>query len=169
MQDPWKSCGNCGSEAHIRCPDCGILVYCGRECEASHMRVHSTICKELELERAMIRTADTIRKAYFAFCAPLFEKLIVKIEERDRELVLHQNNTQSGKDNRWFVNFPGHLITDKEIEEAVLCFLIGQEPLTYLLDLIQYLTGGKVRALLNMNQAKQIRPSSQGGGGPSET
>jgi hypothetical protein len=169
MQDPWKSCGNCGSEALIRCHDCGILVYCGRECEASHMPVHSTICKELELERAMIRTADTIRKAYFAFRAPLFEKFIVKIEERDRELVLHQNNTKSGKDNGWFANFPSHLITDKEIEEAVLCFLMGREPLAYLLDLIQYLTGGKVRALLNMNQAKQIRPSSQGGGGPSET
>ena len=78
-------------------------------------------------------------------------------------------NTKSGKDNGWFVNFPSHLITDKEIEEAVLCFLMGREPLAYLLDLIQYLTGGKVRALLNMNQAKQIRPSSQGGGGPSET
>lgn len=154
MQDLSRGCANCGNLALIRCPNCGIHVYCGKECEASHIPTHSTICKDLELERAMIRTADTIRKAYFAFRALLFEKLITKIEERDRELVIHQDNISPGKDNRWFWNFPSHLIQNEETKEAVLCFLMGREPLAYLLDLIRYLTDGKMRATLDINRAK---------------
>jgi hypothetical protein len=93
MQDPQKSCGNCGYPALVMCFDCGIYVYCGKECQEKYMSVHLTVCKELELERAMVQTADTIQKAYFVFCKLLFEKTIMKVKERDHELVLHQQIT----------------------------------------------------------------------------
>ena len=41
----------------------------------------------------MIRTADTIPKAYFAFRAS-FERSTVKIERRDGTLVLHQDDAE---------------------------------------------------------------------------
>ncbi|KAL5371481.1 hypothetical protein DPSP01_014234 [Paraphaeosphaeria sporulosa] len=104
------------------------------------MPIHSNICEELELERAIVRTADTIQKAYFAFREPLFEKSIVKVEERDHELVLHQDNAEGSKRKGWFVDLPSQLIENKGIAEAILCFLVGREPLAYLLDLIRYLT-----------------------------
>ncbi|KAH4016354.1 hypothetical protein HBI81_194720 [Parastagonospora nodorum] len=112
------------------------------------MPIHSDICEELELERAIVRTANTIQKAYFAFREPLFEKSIVKVEERDHELVLHQGNTETGKRKGSFADLPSHIIEKKGIAEAILCFLVGREPLAYLLDLIQYLTDGKMPAVV---------------------
>jgi hypothetical protein len=117
------------------------------------MPIHSDICKELELERAIVRTADTIQKAYFAFREPLFEDSIVNVEERDHKLVLHLGNTESGKRKGSFADLPSHVIENKSIAEAILCFHMGREPLAYLLDLIQYLTDGKVPAVLNKFQA----------------
>lgn len=153
MQDTRKTCGICGKPALITCLDCGVHVYCGEECQARDMPIHSTICKELELERAIIRTADTIQKAYFAFREPLFEKPIVKVEERNHELVLHQDNTESGKKKGWVAGLPDHLTRNKGTAEAILCVLMGREPLAYLLDMIRYLTDGTVPAVLNNNQA----------------
>lgn len=117
------------------------------------MTIHSSICEELELERAIVRTADTIRKAYFAFREPLFERVIVKVEERDHKLVLHQENADISRTPGRFVNLPRHLIQNEGIAEAILCFLVGREPLAYLLDLIRYLMDGKVPAVLSNHQA----------------
>ncbi|KAH3960464.1 hypothetical protein HBH98_121640 [Parastagonospora nodorum] len=120
------------------------------------MPIHSDICEELELERAIVRTANTIQKAYFAFREPLFEKSIVKVEERDHELVLHQGNTETGKRKGSFADLPSHIIEKKGIAEAILCFLVGREPLAYLLDLIQYLTDGKMPAVEVQVRLKNI-------------
>jgi hypothetical protein len=117
------------------------------------MPTQPTIYEELELERAVVRTADTIREVYFSFREPLFEMSIVNIEERDHNLVLHIDNTQASRKKGWFVDLPRHLTQSEGIVEAIICFLMGREPLAYLLDLIMYLTDGKGLAVLNTNQA----------------
>ena len=117
------------------------------------MEIHSTVCEGLELERAVARTADTIQKAYFAFRKPLFDKSIVKVEERDHELVLFLDNGEGGRKKGWFVDLPNHLIQNKGVADAILCFLMGREPLAYLLNLIRYLTDGRLPAELNKIQA----------------
>jgi hypothetical protein len=148
MQDQRKSCKNCGYPSLLMCPDCGMHVYCAKGCQTSDVTMHQSICEELELERAIVRTADTIQKAYFAFREPLFEKLIVKVEEGDHKLVLHQDNAEVSRKNGWFVDLPSHLIWNKSIAETIVCFHMSREPLAYLLNLIRYLTDGKVSVVL---------------------
>jgi hypothetical protein len=117
------------------------------------MEYHSTVCEGLELERAVARAADTIQKAYFAFREPLFDKSIVKVEERDHKLVLYLDNTGGARKKGWFVDLPIHLIQNEGVASAILCFLMGREPLAYLLNLIRYLTDGRLPADLNQIQA----------------
>jgi hypothetical protein len=135
-----KNWSHCSEPTSSTCPEYGIHVYCG----AGDWSTHETICKELELEKAMFRTADTLQKAYFALREPLFEKFIVKIEPRVNELVLHQERPDLVKKHGWFVDFPNDLIENENIKKAVLCFLMSREPLAYLCDLIHYLTDGRV-------------------------
>lgn len=113
------------------------------------MQIHSTVCEGLELERAVARTADTIQKAYIAFRAPLFDRSIVKVEERDYELVLYLDNAEGGNKKGWFVDLPNHLIQNKGVAGAILYFLMGREPLAYLFNLIRYLTDGRLPADIN--------------------
>jgi hypothetical protein len=67
--------------------------------------------------------------------------------------VLHQRNTDWSQKSGWFANFPSHAIHNRDIEEAVLCYLMGKEPLAYLLSLIRYLTDGKMRTTLGVTRA----------------
>jgi hypothetical protein len=146
MQRLRKKCSQCGEPGLVKCPQCGSCDYCKRECRSCNT------CKELELEKAIIRTADTIQKAYFAFREPLFEESIIKIEEKDHELVLHLGDAWSSE-KAYFVAFPSHLIKDQNMNEAVLCFSMSREPLAYLEDLIRYLTESRVSLFRNENQS----------------
>jgi hypothetical protein len=82
--------------------------------------------------------------------------LIAKVEERDNKLVLYLDNAEDGRKKGWFVDLPNYLIQNEGVADAILCFLMGREPLAYLLNLIRHLTDGRLPADLNKIQADSM-------------
>jgi hypothetical protein len=152
-QEPRGNYSHYGEPVSSKCVEYGAHVYYGRECLIRDRSMQETIWEQFELERAIIRTADTLQKAYFAFREPLFERSIVKIEERADELVLYQKDADLVKKKGWFVNFPNCLVKDELTKKAVLCMLINREPLAYLLDIIHYLLDGRVSIAMTKSPA----------------
>jgi hypothetical protein len=142
-----------GEPVSNKCVEYAVHVYCGRECLIRDRSKQEIVWEQFELERAIIRTADTLQKAYFAFREPLFERSIVKIEERVDELVLYQKDADLVKKKGWFVDFPNCLVKDELTKKAVLCVLMDREPLAYLLDIIHYLLDGRVPIAITKSPA----------------
>ena len=73
-------CGGCGSDVNgkKRCSRCKHVMYCSRECQASHWKVHKTECKRLkerfgdaDVEYSCARCNSKSEVRYITYGAPL--------------------------------------------------------------------------------------------------
>lgn len=136
-------CSNCRKAATAACMGClaspnhdftsHIITtyYCSRACQTAAWPTHKTTCKVLQLKRSLYRAAETIQKGFFIFREKTFDKLIIKVEEKNDMLLLTEGFYDK---DEVFVPFPGELVKNEKDRQAVLTHLSCTDALGWMHD-----------------------------------
>jgi hypothetical protein len=102
----------------------------------------------LQTRRAFYRAGSTLQEIFYLFREILFDKLVVKIEEKDGKLYIHEGiydllinehgilyQTEIGV----LYPFPSDLIVNPKYKHAVLSFLSCQDGWSYLSGILKKL------------------------------
>jgi hypothetical protein len=135
-----STCAFCDKAASRKCTGCKTYVYCGKECQSSDWRKHKIICKDVLLSQALERAAGIIHQAFLGFSENTWDTPIVKIEDKEDELVIY-DGVASQRPTQ-FIDFPHHLIKNDRVKMAVLCMLKCNEPLAWMHNMFVELTKG---------------------------
>ena len=68
-----RQCASCGATAGKACHGCGIVKYCGRECQAAGWPAHQLVCKTMNADREISKTVgatNLVRRAAHATMGP---------------------------------------------------------------------------------------------------
>ncbi|KAF2792660.1 hypothetical protein K505DRAFT_338493 [Melanomma pulvis-pyrius CBS 109.77] len=138
VEDARTKCSYCGEPATLKCGGCKIDVYCGTDCQKLDWASHKTTCKEISLERTIERCADTLQRAYLDFREITYDSPIAKVEVKNDRIYIYDGPISMRK-NGIFADFPNHLITERSVKMAVLCFLMCNEPIALFAKLLSTL------------------------------
>jgi len=150
-----SECVACGEKDADKCCKACRTVYCSKKCQVDNWPAHKRICKDLQLEKVLERTADIIKQAYLKFRENTWDAHVFKIEVKKNELVTYD---YVPKHAPLFPPFPDHLITDDDVKAAVLCYLTCTEPFVNMEALFtQLLQGRFTQALCRRCRANHRR------------
>lgn len=137
-EDARTKCSHCGEPATLKCSSCKIHVYCGTDCQKPDWARHKTTCKEITLERTIERCADTLQRAYLDFREITYDNHIAKVEVKDDRVLIYDGPIEMKKSGV-FAGFPNHLVTEKNVKMAMLCFLMCNEPIALVFKMLSKL------------------------------
>jgi len=127
--------------------------YCNAQCQKADRTSHKALCMRLQTRRAFYRAGSTLQQIFYLFREILFDKLVVKIEEKGGKLYIHEGiydllinehgipyQTEIGV----LYPFPSDLIANPTDKHAVLSFLGCEDALAYLSEIIKKMLEGKL-------------------------
>jgi hypothetical protein len=102
---------------------------------------HKITCKDVQLEKHLSRAAEIAHQAYLTFHEDTWDTPIAKIEDTKDALIIYDGDQSRNKD--YFVNFPHHLIKNRQAKLAILSTMMCNEPLAWMHDLLRGLVGSQ--------------------------
>lgn len=85
-------CTVCRALSTKKCTGCKVGTYCSKACQVKDWPAHKKFCSDLQLELVLARVAAVVQDAYLTFRKNIWDTTIVKIEDRDDALLIHDGN-----------------------------------------------------------------------------
>ncbi|ORX95499.1 hypothetical protein BCR34DRAFT_462614, partial [Clohesyomyces aquaticus] len=140
------NCSNCGEPALRKCTKCYVHVYCNKKCQSTNWDLHKTVCQKIRqdtwLEKIVERTAILTKELYLAFRQETYDRKVVKIEENQGKIIVHDDDRYSLRKGGCFVDFPHNLVKTQNMKDAITCTLVRQDGSGYFHGLIQQMIRG---------------------------
>ncbi|KAL8833231.1 MAG: hypothetical protein Q9170_004395 [Blastenia crenularia] len=143
-----RQCARCGKPASKSCAACqnapgeilgshGSIWYCGADCQRDDWVQHKSTCRILASRKVLYRAAETAQELFYVYREIAFDKLIVKVERKKGEMILHEGHYEE-----CFVPFPAALFPDEKDKKAVLAYLACGDAYGYLDVVLQTMLEG---------------------------
>ena len=149
LDDKGTTCATCGTPATNKCAGCKASTYCGKGCQTKDWPAHKSICKDLQVQGQLARVAELVHGAYLTFRENTWDTTIIKIEDRDDALVIHDGDPWTNPQG--FSKFPHDLIPkNKRAKLGVLTAWTCDEPFAFMNTLmIKLLQGERLHSTSN--------------------
>ncbi|KAI4723800.1 Palmitoyltransferase akr1, ankyrin repeat-containing protein akr1 [Aureobasidium sp. EXF-10728] len=149
-----KGCANCGKvDAKSKCTGCdqapnadgtpsASVSYCGKECQTAHWPQHRKGCRHMRARKALFRAGRLLQGIWYAVRRESFDNAIVKVEEVDGDLVVHEGDYKvepTLREGGFYREFPEHLFKNKEDAESCLSLLFCNESLSHMHSAAEWL------------------------------
>ncbi|TAQ86697.1 hypothetical protein B7494_g4976 [Chlorociboria aeruginascens] len=142
MSDPPRelasaTCAHCRRPATLFCRHCRDIpasipatTYCSAACHAAD-------------RRTLYRAGDTLQQLFYMYREKMFDKWIVRIEERGGNLYIYEAEADTVKsDLDYFLPFPGRLCSDDRwVKQALLTYLAGADAVAWMHDCVEHVLG----------------------------
>ncbi|KAG9689042.1 palmitoyltransferase akr1, partial [Aureobasidium melanogenum] len=141
------NCTNCGNlDAKAHCSGChgapevdgtfqtGVR-YCNKECQKAHWPHHRRGCKNMQDRKALFRAGSLLQKIWYMVRRESFDNCVVKAEEVNGELLIHEGNYGSEptiRENGFYREFPDAIFESKQDAETCLILLCCAESLSHM-------------------------------------
>lgn len=140
--DDNAQCTVCHARSTKKCAGCKVRTYCSKACQVKDGPAHKKPCSDLQLELMLARVAAVVQDAYLTFRKNTWDTTIIKIEDRDDALLIHDGNPWDSPQG--FVRFPDNMVPDnKRAQLGVLTAWTCDEPYAFMNTLIVKLLHGK--------------------------
>lgn len=147
LDDTENKCAHCHKlDAKFHCAGCrdtpsvhnkpqSTAVYCNKECQKAGWASHRKSCKNLQARKALFRAADLIQAIWYAVRRESFDCCVIKAEEVDGELIIHEGAYDAGTTKRergFYRDFPADVFVNEQDAEACLNLLYCGESLAHM-------------------------------------
>ncbi|KAI5197489.1 hypothetical protein E4T39_07286 [Aureobasidium subglaciale] len=152
-----KRCNDCASSnAKAHCAGCyqapnidgtpqADVRYCSRDCQKAHWPTHGIECKNLQARKALFRAAWLLQKIWYAVRRESFDNCVVKAEEVDGELLIHEGDYDLEPTKRefgFYREFPDAIFKDELDAKTCLNLLYCTDSLSYMYMVSSWLLKG---------------------------
>jgi hypothetical protein len=153
-----KKCTNCGNHnANAYCAGCRQapntdgtshvnVRYCTKECQKAHWPSHRIECKNLQARKALFRAARLLQKMWYAVRRESFDNCVVKAEEVDGELLIHEGNYDLEPTKRkygFYREVPDAIFKNKQDAETCLNLLYCTDSVSHMYMVNHWLLKGQ--------------------------
>jgi hypothetical protein len=142
-----KECTNCGNfNAKSYCAGCheapntdgtphvGVR-YCSRGCQKTNWPAHRLECKNLQARKALFKAAGLLQKIWYTVRREAFDNCIVKTEEVNGELLIHEGDYDLEPTKRkdgFYRKFPDAIFKNQQDADACLNLLSCTDSLSHM-------------------------------------
>ncbi|KAI5272559.1 Palmitoyltransferase akr1, ankyrin repeat-containing protein akr1 [Aureobasidium subglaciale] len=152
-----KRCTNCAKlNAKAHCAGCHQapnmdgtprtdVRYCSKQCQKTHWSAHRIECKNLQARKALFRAAWLLQKIWYAVRRESFDNCVVKAEEVDGELLIHEGDYSlepTKRDLGFYREFPDAIFKDKQDADTCLNLLYCTDSLSHMYMVSSWLLKG---------------------------
>jgi hypothetical protein len=122
--------------------------YCTTDCQkTSWKNGHKEICKLLGAIRTLYRAGSILQQIFYKYRERVFDRRIVKIEEKNGKLYLHEQRPPQMDFEMlrlldFLVPFPTHLCRTKQDRQSIASYLACNDALAWMHDVIKDLLEG---------------------------
>jgi hypothetical protein len=153
-----KQCTNCGNHnAKAYCAGCHQapntdgtphvnVRYCTKECQKAHWPAHRLECKNLQARKALFRAARLLQKMWYTVRRESFDNCIVKAEEVNGELWIHEGDYDLEPTKRnpgFYRDFPDAIFKNKQDADTCLNLLYCTDSLGHMYMVNHWLLKGR--------------------------
>jgi len=152
-----NACTRCQKPATLRCTACKdtpdrenkteSIYYCTSDCQKSDWKSHKKSCLRLRNRKTLYRAADLLQEIFYVYRERVFDKKVVKLEEKDGKLFVHHEAHEFEGIIRTptdiLVPFPSSICRSVEDRHAVAAHLFCSDAVAWMHDIIKYMLEGE--------------------------
>lgn len=151
-------CASCQKPSKKFCSSCkdhpnshglvGSVYYCSVDCQKTHWKTHKKDCNFRKDRLVLFRMASTLQEIFYIYREHLYDKPIVKVEERDSKIYVTEGkpNLQALTSHDYIVPLPEGIFKNqtREIKQATLVQLACTD-IFWMDDIIKLFLKGESR------------------------
>lgn len=144
------TCAACQNPAKKFCSGCkdhptphgliGSIWYCSADCQKAHWKAHKKDCKFRQDRLTLFRSGGILQEIFYIYRETMFDKIIVRTEEKDGRLYLFEGVYPDEKTTIDFLKpFPTALPKSQQDKHAILTMLSCSDALGWMHEIVAYL------------------------------